>query len=70
MRISQKLKGAIMCNMCDTVFSMRTNVLQNFDICISVPLRDSVWVIRCKALVGMVIQNCNFASINELHPNR
>ena len=70
MRISQKLKGVIMRNMCDIVFSLKTNVLQNFHICISVPLRDSVWVIRCKALVRMVIQNCNFAHSDELHPNR
>ena len=37
--MSQKVKGAVMCNMCDTVFYMKMNVLQNFHICISVPLK-------------------------------
>ena len=37
-RISQKVKGVILRNLCDTIFCMRTNVLQDFHICISVPL--------------------------------
>ena len=37
-RISQKGKGVILRNLRDTIFYMRTNVLQDFHICISVPL--------------------------------
>ena len=36
--ISQKGKGVILRNLRDTIFYMRTNVLQDFHICISVPL--------------------------------
>ena len=31
--------GVIMCNPCDTIFYKKTNVLQYFHICISVPLK-------------------------------
>ena len=37
-RISQTVKGVIMQNLCDIVFYMNVNVLQNFHICISVSL--------------------------------
>ena len=36
--MSQKKKDVIMRNLRDSVFYMKTNVLQNFNICISVPL--------------------------------
>ena len=42
MRMSQKLKGVTMSNLSDTVFYMETNLLQNFYICISVPLNFGV----------------------------
>ena len=38
-RISQKVKGVIMRNLRGTIFYMKTNVLQDFHICISVPLK-------------------------------
>ena len=38
-RISQKMKDVILCNLLDTVFYMKPTVLQDFHICISVPLR-------------------------------
>ena len=37
-RISQKGKGVMMRNLRGTVFYMKTNELQDFHICISVPL--------------------------------
>ena len=39
-RLSQKVKGVIMCNLRDTIFCMNTDVLQDFHICISVPLSE------------------------------
>ena len=36
--MSQKVEGVIMRNLRDTIFYMKTNVLQDFHICISVPL--------------------------------
>ena len=42
MRMSQKLKDVTMSNFSDTVFYMETNLLQNFYICISVPLNFGV----------------------------
>ena len=42
MRMSQKLKDVTMSNLSDTVFYMETNLLQNFYICISVPLNFGV----------------------------
>ena len=41
-RMSQKVKGVIMRNLRDTVFYMKTNVLQYFHICIRVPLSFDV----------------------------
>ena len=38
--MSQRVKGVIMRNLCETVFYIKTNVLQNFHICISVPLKQ------------------------------
>ena len=38
MRISQEMKGVIMRNLCGTIFYIKTNVLQDFRICMSVPL--------------------------------
>ena len=40
--ISRKVKCVKMRNLRDTVFNMTTNVLQDFHICISVPLINSV----------------------------
>ena len=37
--MSQTVKGFIMQNLCDIVFYMNVNVLQNFHICNSVPLK-------------------------------
>ena len=37
-RISQKVKGAIMRSLRGTVFYMKMNILQDFCICISAPL--------------------------------
>ena len=44
MRMSQKLKGVTMSNLSDTVFFFlsEANLLQNFYICISVPLNFGV----------------------------
>ena len=39
MLISQELKGVIMRNMCGNIFYMKTNVLQDFHICMSAPLK-------------------------------
>ena len=39
MRISECVKGVIMCNLRITVFYMKANVLHNFHICISVPIK-------------------------------
>ena len=40
-RISQRVKDIIMCNLRDTVFNIKTNVLQNFHLSFSVPLIES-----------------------------
>ena len=34
----QKVKRVTMRNLCDTIFCINTSVLQNFHICMSVPL--------------------------------
>ena len=47
-QISQKVKGVIMCNQRDIIFYMKTNVLQDFYICISLPLRKDVLKIYSK----------------------
>ena len=36
-RIFQKVNDVIMRNLCDTIFYLKTNVLQDFHICMSVP---------------------------------
>ena len=38
MRTSQKVKGGILHNLCDTTFYMKMNELHDIHICISVPL--------------------------------
>ena len=38
MRISQKVKDVTMRNLGNTIFYKQTNVLQDFHICINVPL--------------------------------
>ena len=42
MRISQEMKGVIMRNLRGTIFYIKTNVLQDFRICMSVPLISKV----------------------------
>ena len=37
-RIFQKVKGVLMSNLWDIIFYMKANVLQDFHICMSVPL--------------------------------
>ena len=39
--LSQKVKGVIMRMLRGTIFNMKANVLQDFYICISVPLREA-----------------------------
>ena len=39
MRISQEMKGVIMRNLCGTIFYIKTSVLHDFRICMSVPLK-------------------------------
>ena len=36
------MKGVIMRNLCGTIFYIKTNVLQDFRICMSVPLRQNL----------------------------
>ena len=40
-RIFQKVKGVTMRNLRDTIFYMKANVLQDFHICMSVPLMET-----------------------------
>ena len=44
-RMSQKAEGVIMRNLHDTIFQMKTNVLQDFHICISVPLNGCFTIV-------------------------
>ena len=46
MRISQKVKGVIMRNLRDTILYVKTNIWQDFHICISVPLMRTVMLIH------------------------
>ena len=46
-RLSQKVKGVIMHTLRGTIFCMKTNVLQNFHICISVPLKPIYTELFC-----------------------
>ena len=48
-RIFQKVKGVTMRNLRDTIFYMKTNVLQDFHICISVPLMENFIVCAAAA---------------------
>ena len=47
MHISQEVKGVIMRNLCGTIFYIKTNVLQDFHICMSVPLTNSPRIMAC-----------------------
>ena len=40
-RLFQKVKGVTMRNLRDTIFYMKANVLQDFHICMSVPLMET-----------------------------
>ena len=62
--ISQKVKGVIMRNLRGTIFCMRTNVLQDFYICIRVPLNKSS---KCKKDVRRlwVLALVVFRSVNK-----
>ena len=46
MYISQRVKGVITRNLCDSVFHIKMNVLQNFHICIGVPLKYFFYFIK------------------------
>ena len=66
-RISQKVKCAIMRNLRGAIFCMKTNVLQDFYICIRVPLNKSS---KCKKDVWRlwVLAPVVFRSVNKLNP--
>ena len=57
LRISQKVKGVIMCNLCGTFFYVMTNVFQDFHICFSVTLKTkSVFCIKCTTYWGSSVK--------------
>ena len=74
MRISQKAKSVIMRNLLCSIFYMKTNVLQDFHICISVPSKreeentihrsgsSNFLVERTKSTVKLIIFMFSFAS--------
>ena len=62
--ISQRVKGVIMRNLCVTVFYIKTNVLQNFHICISVPSSVRVWIKWFS--VWVQLQSLCFAQIHNI----
>ena len=66
-RIYQKVKCAIMRNLRGAIFCMKTNVLQDFYICIRVPLNKSS---KCKKDVWRlwVLAPVVFRSVNKLNP--
>ena len=66
-RISQKVKCAIMRNLRGAIFCMKTDVLQDFYICIRVPLNKSS---KCKKDVRRlwVLAPVVFRSVNKLNP--
>ena len=68
--ISQRVKGVIMRNLCDTVFYIKTNVLQNFCFCISVPLSG----MKTKSLIKLRISfllKLNTDDLNQqIHYNK
>ena len=51
MHISQKLKGVIMHNLCDTIFYMKMNVLQDFHICIGLTLASELGIRQGSMLI-------------------
>ena len=52
-RISKKVEGVIMRNLRVTFFYMKANVLQDFHICISVPLIKTLTVSSAKIVNGL-----------------
>ena len=50
MRISQEMKGFVMRNLRGTICYIKTNVLQDFRICMSVPLK-SVQISNVKTMI-------------------
>ena len=56
LRIFQEMKGVIMRNLCGTVFNIKTNVLQDFRICMSVPLNLKKTEIRYKWNLSIIEQ--------------
>ena len=47
MRISQEVKGVKMRNLCGTIFYIKTNELQDFHFCMSVPLKQLLLFEMC-----------------------
>ena len=59
MSISQEVKGVIMRNLCGTTFYIKTNVLQDFHICMSVPLTDQILLPdRFSLLLEILVNMC------------
>ena len=54
--IFQEMKGVIMRNLCGTIFYIKTNVLQDFRICMSVPLNLKKTEIRSKYNLSIIEQ--------------
>ena len=54
-RISQEVKGIIMHNLCGTIFYIKAHVLQDFHICMSVPLRTllRLWFLKYSFLLNV-----------------
>ena len=59
MRISQEVKGVIMRNLCGTSFYIKTNVLQDFRICMSVPLISLVPNLNTSNVVIVYLEQAN-----------
>ena len=59
MCISQKVKGVIMCNLRGTIIYIKSNVLEDFNICMSVPL-------NVQHFFGTLSQNKVGYLINEI----
>ena len=55
-RIFQEMKGIIMRNLRVTIFYIKTNVLQDFRICMSVPLNLKKTKIRSKCNLSIIEQ--------------
>ena len=60
--ISQRVKGVIMCNLCDTIFYTKMNIWQEFHICISVPLiylvtqgSDYIWIYLNNSQIWLIV---------------